>query len=144
MVLAGNAGTGKTHLVVAIAIDAMKAGRQTRVITACEMLDEICQANRDNIDPFGAILKYKSVPVLVIDDWDKARMTEARFDYLYQIINYRYERGLQTIVTTNEYDMVGLEHQYFAGKIEAIMTRLLENGDWVTIRRERRPDDTKR
>ena len=134
LVLAGNAGTGKTHLALAIAIDAMKAGRQARVITACEMLDEICQANRDNTDPFGAILKYKSVPVLVIDDWDKARMTEARFDYLYQIINYRYERGLQTIVTTNAYNLVGLEHQYFAGKIEPIMTRLLENGDWVTIR----------
>lgn len=134
LVLAGNAGTGKTHLALSIAIDAMKAGRQARVITACEMLDEICQANRDNTDPFGAILKYKSVPVLVIDDWDKARMTEARFDYLYQIINYRYERGLQTIVTTNAYDLIGLEHQYFAGKIEPIMTRLLENGDWVTIR----------
>ena len=28
LVLAGNAGTGKTHLAVAIAKDAMKAGRQ--------------------------------------------------------------------------------------------------------------------
>ena len=133
LVLAGNAGTGKTHLAVSIAIEAMKKGRRARVITACEMLDEICQANRDNTDPFGTVLKYKSVPVLVIDDWDKARMTEARFDYLYQIINDRYTKGLQTIVTTNAYDMVGLEHRFYAGKIEPIMSRLLENGDWVMI-----------
>ena len=43
-------------------------------------------------------------------------------------------RPMQTILTTNAYDIVGLEHQYYAGKIEPIMTRLLENGDLVTIR----------
>ena len=30
--------------------------------------------------------------------------------------------------------MVGLEHRDYAGKIEPIVSRLLENGDWVTIR----------
>ena len=134
LVLAGNAGTGKTHLATGIAIEAMRNGRQAKVITASEMLDEICQAYRDNTDPLGVLLKYKNVPVLVIDDWDKAKMTDARLDYLYQIINYRYERGLQTVVTTNAYDLAGLEHRCYAGKIEPIVSRLLENGDWVTIR----------
>lgn len=134
LVLAGRAGTGKTHLATAIAIEAMKTGRQAVVVTACEMLNKITQANRDNTDPLGVLLHYKSVPVLVIDDWDKARMTEARLDYLYQIVNDRYERGLQTVVTTNAYDMAGLESRWYPGKIEPMMSRLLQNGDWVTIR----------
>ena len=51
--------------------------------------------------------------MLVTNDWDKTKMTEARFDYLYQIINDRHTKGLQTMVTTNEYDMVGLEHRLY-------------------------------
>ena len=135
LVLAGRAGTGKTHLATAIAIEVMKAGRQARVTTANEMLDRICQAYRDNADPLGVLLKYKRVPVLVIDDWDKAKMSDARLDYLYQIIDYRYERGLQTIVTTNAYSMNELKlPRWCNSSIEPIMSRLLENGDWVTIR----------
>ena len=134
LVLAGRAGTGKTHLATAIAIEAMKAGRQAIIKLACEMLDEITQANRDNTDPFGVLQKYKSVPVLVIDDWDKMKMTDARLVYLHQILDYRYTNGLQTIVTTNAYDMAGLESRWYPGRIEPMMSRLLENGDWVTIR----------
>ncbi len=134
LVLAGRAGTGKTHLAIAIAIEAMRNGKQARMITACEMLDEITQAYRDNTDPLGVILKYKAVPVLVIDDWDKAKMSDARLDYLYQIINGRYIKGLQTIVTTNVYDMNGIVlPKWCKGSIEPIVSRLLENGDWVTI-----------
>ena len=134
LVLAGRAGTGKTHLATAIAIEAMKASRQAIIKLACEMLDEIAQANRDNTDPFGVLQKYKSVPVLVIDDFDKMKMTDARLVYLHQILDYRYTNGLQTIVTTNAYDMAGLESRWYPGRIEPMMSRLLENGDWVTIR----------
>ena len=45
-------------------------------------------------------MKYKGVQCLVLDDLGKQRNTEAAWDYLYQIINYRYENKLQTIVTT--------------------------------------------
>ncbi len=134
LVLAGKAGTGKTHLATAAAMEAMKAGKQAIVITASEMLDKITQAFRDNTAPLDMLMKYKSVPVLVIDDWDKLKATEARFDYLHQIIDWRYTHGLQTIVTTNAYDIAGLEHHWYAGRIEPMMSRLLENGDWVTIR----------
>lgn len=57
----------------------------------------------------------------------------ARLDYLFQIIDYRYRNGLQTIITTNAFDMEGLKNRWNADKIEPLVSRILENGQWVTI-----------
>jgi DNA replication protein DnaC len=70
----------------------------------------------------------------VLDDLGKERTSEARLDYLYQIIDYRYRHGLQTVVTTNALDMEGLKNKWNSDSIEPIVSRLLENGAWVTIR----------
>ena len=133
IILAGKAGTGKTHLATAIALEVMRAGRKAIVQNVPEMLDEICHARQENNDPFGLMMKYKSIPCLVLDDWGKERTSDARLDYLYQIIDYRYRYGLQTIVTTNALDMEGLKNKFNADKIEPLVSRLLENGTWVTI-----------
>ena len=133
LVLAGKAGTGKTHLAVAIAIEAMKSGQQAIVKSVPDLMDELISANRNNTDPFGVMMKYKSVPCLVLDDLGKQTNTEAVWKYLYQIVNYRYQYGLQTIVTTNAYNMEGLVRKWNEDKVEPVMSRILENGDWVTI-----------
>ena len=133
IILAGKAGTGKTHLATAIALEVMRAGHQAIAQNLPEMLDEICRAHKEQTDPFGLMIKYKSVPCLVLDDWGKERTSDARLDYLYQIIDYRYRHGLQTIVTTNALDMEGLKNKFNADKIEPLVSRLLENGTWVTI-----------
>lgn len=79
------------------------------------------------------MMKYKSVPCLVLDDWGKETTSDARLSYLYQIINYRYERGLQTIVTTNASSAKGLKNKFNADKIDPLVSRLLGNGEWVNI-----------
>ena len=133
LVLGGKAGTGKTHLATAIAIEAMKNGRQAIVKTVPDLMDELISANRNNTDPFGLMMKYKTVPCLVLDDLGKQTNTEAVWKYLYQLVNYRYYYGLQTIVTTNAYDMSGLMRKWNEDKVEPVMSRILENGEWVTI-----------
>ena len=50
-------------------------------------------------------------------------MTEKGMEYLYQIIDYRYRKGLQTVITTN-----GLK-----GDVEPLVSRILENGEWVSL-----------
>lgn len=133
LILSGHAGAGKTHLAIAIAIEAMKAGRNAIVASMPEMLDKICQAHQQHTDPFGLMMKYKEVSCLVLDDWGKERTSEARLDYLYQIIDFRYKHGLQTIVTTNALNKDELKNKFNADKIDPLVSRLLENGDWVSI-----------
>lgn len=133
LILAGKPGTGKTHLAIAIALEAMRSGRKAIVKSLPELLDEICCAYQDHADPFGLMMKYKSVPCLVLDDWGKEKTSEARLDYLFQIIDYRYRNGLQTIITTNALNVEGLKNRWNADKIEPLVSRILENGKWVTI-----------
>ncbi len=135
LILSGRAGTGKTHLATAIAIEAMRHGKQAAVMTVTELQDLLANQAMNNSCYFADyIMKYKRVPCLVLDDWGKERTTEARLSYLFEIIDYRYKHGLQTIATTNALDMEGLKNKYNADAIEPMVSRLLENGVWVTIR----------
>ena len=134
LILAGKPGTGKTHLATAIAIEALREDRRAIVVSVPEMLDELRQAAHEHTDFLGHLQKYKKVPCLVLDDWGKEKTTQAGLDYLHQIIDHRYKHGMQTIVTTNALDMAGLMNPWNADKIEPLVSRLLENGEWVTIR----------
>ncbi len=97
------------------------------------MLDELRQTLREHGDFYGAMRRLKDVPCLVLDDLGKEKTTQAGLDYLYQIIDYRYRNGKQTVITTNALTMSELKNPYNADKIEPIMSRILEGGDWVSI-----------
>ena len=133
LILAGKSGTGKSHLASAIALETMKNGHQAIFKSLPELLDEICYAHQNNNDPGGLMIKYKNVPCLVLDDWGKEKTTDARMDYLFQIIDHRYRKGLQTVLTTNAFNADGLKNRWNANKIEPLVSRILENGQWVTI-----------
>ena len=133
LILAGKPGTGKTHLAVAIALDAMSKGRKVIFKTVPEMLDELRKAARERTDFYGAIQRLKDVSCLVLDDLGKEKTTEAGLDYLYQIVDYRYRNKLQTIVTTNALDWTELKNPWNEGAIEPILSRILEMGEWIKI-----------
>ena len=113
----------------------MRHGKQAAVMTVTELQDILANQAMNNSYYFADyMMKYKSVPCLVLDDWGKERTTQAGLDYMFQLIDYRYRNGMQTIVTTNALNMRGLMNQWNADKIEPIVSRILENGEWVTMR----------
>ena len=112
----------------------MKAGSQALFRTVPELLDELRRADWEHTDFYGLRQKFCDVPCLVLDDLGKEKTTEKGLEYLYQILDYRYRHGMQTIVTTNALDMGGLMNKANVGKIEPLISRLLERGEWVAIR----------
>ena len=136
LILAGKAGTGKTHLAVAIALDAMRHDRKCLFRTVPEMLDELRKAAHEHTDFYGLLMKFKSISCLVLDDWGKEKTTPAGLDYIYQIIDYRYRHGLQTIITTNALTPEGLKNPWNSGAIEPLVSRVLEMGSWVKVEAE--------
>ncbi len=133
LIIAGKAGTGKTHLAVAIAIFAMKQGKQAIFRVVSEMLNEIWEAIATNGDFFGLMRTFKEAECLVLDDFGKENITNARISYLHEIVDYRYRHGLQTIVTTNAKSPEELSHWSNAEFITPIISRLEEQGEWITI-----------
>ena len=135
IILAGRAGVGKTHLAVAIANYIMREeGRQARFRLVNELLDELRQAARYASDYLYVINGFKMTPCLILDDLGKEKTTDAGLDYLHQIIDYRYRNELQTIVTTNALSVEELSSWGNANFITPMVSRLLENGVWVSIR----------
>lgn len=133
LILAGQPGTGKTHLAVAIAVKGMKEGRQALFRLVSAMLDEIQSAIRDSGDYDGLVRRFKTVPCLVLDDLGHENLTAARASYLHQIMDYRYVHKLQTIITTNAKDVAELCDWDKEEYIKPIVSRVLERGKWVLM-----------
>ncbi len=111
----------------------MKDGRNAIFTTAPDMLDELARIDWEHTGIFWALQKYREVPCLVIDDLDKAKLTPKKLEYMFKIIDYRYNRGLHTIITTNAHDLSGLVDENNATAIEPLISRVLNNGEWVTM-----------
>ena len=133
LVLSGKRGTGKTHLAVAIAIYAMKHGRQAIFRLVNELLDEIRRVVAENGDYFSVIRKFKEVPCLVLDDLGKEKITDFALVALHGIVDYRYRNGLQTIITTNAQNIETLADWSDEKYTTPMVSRVMEHGAWVTI-----------
>lgn len=123
----GGTGTGKTHLAAAIANLLVERGIQARFGTFQAHLDEI----KKEFDTSGQkhyLDDIKGVPVLVIDDLGKERKTDWTQSILYDIVNYRYEHILPTIITTN------LSADEIANHVEgAVWSRIYEMCDTIVM-----------
>ena len=134
LILAGKVGTGKSHLAAAIAVETMRTGRQALFISMPELLNEM-RKSYQNHEFFSVRQKFYNAPCLVLDDWGKEKSTEKGEEYLFQIIDYRYRHGMQTIITTNAKNLTKLCGRCKAEHVLPIVSRVLEHGEWVTIDR---------
>jgi len=102
LVLQGVNGCGKTHLAAAIVNYRYQANQPARFIVVPEFLDHL----RYTFSPESKISydqlfeKVKTAPLLVLDDFGEQSTTPWAQEKLYQVINYRYNAQLPTVITT--------------------------------------------
>ena len=107
LMLAGNCGTGKTHLAAAIA-NALLAKMVPVVFTTPNDLTAAVRSSFDTgKDEVAVVRLYQDAPLLVLDDLGKDQPTQWSVALLYRILNARYENDAPVVVTTN-YDAAGL------------------------------------
>ena len=103
LVLLGNPGCGKTHLAASIANYHRNSGKESLFILVPDLLDHL----RFTYDPNSTITydqlfnKVRTVSLLVLDDYGEHATTAWAEEKLYQIINYRYNGRLPTVITTS-------------------------------------------
>lgn len=101
LTLHGSHGNGKTSTLQGI-VNALIARNVMAVyVTAYDLVEWVKQAfQRDDDSAWSRILKFQSAPVVCIDEWDKARLTEYALELQTAIINRRDRDALAGISGT--------------------------------------------
>lgn len=97
--LLGPPGTGKSHLAVALGVEAVKAGKSVYFATLAEILASLIKAEREG--KLTQRIGYITRPaLLIIDEVGYLPIQTGGANLFFQLINARYERGA-VILTSN-------------------------------------------
>jgi DNA replication protein DnaC len=101
--LHGPYGVGKTHLAVAAAAEREDRGDEVFFATVADLLDYLRAtfAPDSPVSHDDLLDRIRTADVLVLDDMGAERSTPFAEDKLFQIVGYRYEERLPTIITTS-------------------------------------------
>jgi DNA replication protein DnaC len=103
IVLLGVNGCGKTHLAAAIVNYRYQNKQPALFIVVPDFLDHLRSTfSPESKTSYDQLFEsVKNAPLLVLDDFGQQTTTPWAQEKLYQVINYRYNAQLPTVVTTN-------------------------------------------
>jgi DNA replication protein DnaC len=102
LVFMGETGCGKTHLAAAIVNYRYEMGQPALFVVVPDLLDHLRSAfSPDSKVSYDQLFEsVKSAPLLVLDDFGEQSASPWVKEKLYQLVNYRYNGRLPTIITT--------------------------------------------
>jgi DNA replication protein DnaC len=125
----GRCGTGKTHLAVAIAHSAIQhEGKSVYFAPVPDLLDQL----RATFDPANGVAyddrfnQIRGSDLLVLDDLGTENATPWAKEKLFQILNFRYNGRLPTVITSN-HDFKNIEERIVSRLSDTRLTKYL----WV-------------
>lgn len=95
----GNPGSGKTHLLCAIAQELIHSGRRIRYTSCNLMVQELLIAKRD-LKLARALKQYAKYEALIIDDIGYVQQSREEMEVLFTLLADRYERS-SIMITSN-------------------------------------------
>ncbi len=101
LALYGSYGTGKTHLLAAIANAVSATGRTCRFASTTLLFGAIQERIGQKADYLDLYRRAISAPLLLLDDLDKLKPSEFREETLYTILNGRTVANLPLAITSN-------------------------------------------
>jgi len=95
----GNPGSGKTHLICAVGQELIRQDKRVYFITCALLLQELLAAKRDLKLP-KLFKKLNHYHAIIIDDIGYVHQAEEEMEVLFTLLAERYERG-SVMITSN-------------------------------------------
>ena len=103
VVILGNTGVGKTHLIGCMTNFALERGLTIKFTTSFNFNQDMLKYHCSRLEEKGEILdNYVNTDLLFIDDLgSENKINNVTNEYLYMVINERMQHHKKTIITTN-------------------------------------------
>ena len=92
LVLLGDSGTGKSHLLIALGLAACHQGRSVRYVTAAALVNELVEA-ADDRTLAKTIARYGRLELLCLDELGYLHLDPRGAELLFQVLTEREERA---------------------------------------------------
>jgi DNA replication protein DnaC len=129
--LIGQSGTGKSHLAVALGVEAVRAGRSVYFSPLADIIDSLARADREG--RLRERIRYLCrAQLLIIDEIGYLSVGAAAGNLMFQLVNARYERGAMILTSNRGFAEWG---EVFGNPViaTALLDRLLHHAVVVQI-----------
>ena len=132
VVFLGPPGVGKTHLAIALTVEAIRAGFSAQYITAHDLVSDLGKAAREGRLE-RRLRSFVNPRVLVVDEMGYLPLDEVGATLFFQLVTARYERGSILLTSNKSYGDWG---SVFGDTVmaTAVLDRLLHHSTTVNIR----------
>jgi DNA replication protein DnaC len=132
IVLLGDSGTGKTHLLIALGLAACEQGRRVRYVTTAQLVNELVEA-ADERQLSRVVGRYGRLDLLLLDELGYVQIDPRGAELLFQIITEREERasiGIGTNLPFSEWGSVFPDPRLVAAIVDRVTfnAHILETG----------------
>jgi DNA replication protein DnaC len=132
VIFLGPPGVGKTHLAVALGMEAVAAGHNVYFITLPELLDQLQRDVQEN-RLSEKLAKLRHPTLLILDEMGYLPLERIATSFLFQLVSQRYTKGSVIVTSNKSYAEWG---SVFGDDVTAaaVLDRLLHHSTSVNIR----------
>jgi DNA replication protein DnaC len=133
VILLGPPGVGKTHLAIALGIEAILKEQSTYFVTMQDLVAQFAQARHENRLKEKMATFVKKAKLLIVDEIGYLPLDSFAATCIFQIVSERYEHGSIVLTSNKSYGEWG-EVFHDNALATAVLDRLLHHSHTINIK----------